>query len=237
MTSSFLLDFKSYHKVSLVIRMIILFQEPNDGRIQPGSFNNVHKSYPHPYTVVFSYDSSTNENDITVDEINYRGMVPNSISPQWGACVKFKKTSSSDQSELICLGGMICYNGFKRNAGHHYSTYKYGRDDAFQCDNMDDAPHNMVISPKLTTDEFSWDTWSGEWETSISSDDLFKMRLPIGLLGHTALVVPVDGIDTIHIFGGMFSKLRSVLNSIFCEHHILQAMVHMIHTRISSHIR
>ena len=199
-----------------IIRILILFQEPNDGRIQPGSFNNVHKSYPHPYTVVFSYD--VDKNDKTVDEIEYRGMVPNSISPQWGACVHFKKTSSSVQSELICLGGMICYNGFKRNAGHHYSTYKYGRDDAFQCDNMDDAPHNMVISPKLTTDKFSWDgddKWNGEWETSISSDDLFKMRLPIGLLGHTALVVPVDGTPSIHIFGGMFSKLSSVLNSIF----------------------
>ena len=196
--------------------MLISLKEQNDGRIQPGSFNNVHKSYPHPYTVVFSYDTSLDENGITDDVVEYRGMVPNSISPQWGACVNFKKTESSDQSELICLGGMICYNGFKRNAGHHYSTYKYGRDDAFQCDNMDDAPHNMVISPKIDTDEFSWDTWNGEWETSISSDNLFKMRLPIGLLGHTALVVPVDGSDSIHIFGGMFSKLRSVFNSIFC---------------------
>ena len=186
-------------------------KEPNDGKIQPGSFNNVHKSYPHPYTVVFSY---RNNETTTDDEIDYHGMVPNSISPQWGACVNFPKSSSSDQSELICLGGMICYNGFKRNAGHHYSTYQFNRDDAFQCDNMDDAPHNMVISPKVDG-TFSWDTWNGEWETSLSSDDLFEMRLPIGLLGHTALVINVNGTDSIHIFGGMFSKLRSVFNSIF----------------------
>ena len=180
-------------------------KEPNDGKIQSGSFNNVHKSYPHPYTVVFSYQKVDQD-----DQLEYHGMVPNSISPQWGACVNFPKTASG-QSELICLGGMICYNGFKRNAGHHHSTYKYGRDDAFQCDNMDDAPHNMVISPKLKNEDFSWDTWDGEWETSISSDDLFKMRLPIGLLGHTAMVIePVGGEPSIHIFGGMFNKLRLV---------------------------
>ena len=188
--------------------VLIESKEPNDGKIQRGSFNNVHKSYPHPYTVVFSYYKDEDE-----DQLDYHGMVPNSISPQWGACVHFPKTSDSDQTVLICLGGMICYNGFKRNAGHHHTTYKYGRDDAFQCDNMDDAPHNMIISPKMDEDEdFNWTEWNGEWETSISSDDLFKMRLPIGLLGHTALVIPVGDEPTIHIFGGMFSKLRLVFN-------------------------
>ena len=45
-------------------------------------FNDVEKTYPHPYTVTFTYSQS--------GEYAYRGMVPNSLSPQWGACVTYK---------------------------------------------------------------------------------------------------------------------------------------------------
>ena len=69
--------------------------------------------------------------------------------------------------------------------------------------------HNIVsISPKFNgADKTSLDTWDGMWESSIDSEneELFPMRLPIGLLGHSALVIN----GKIHIFGGMFSKLSS----------------------------
>ena len=103
---------------------------------------------------------------------------------------------------------MLCYTVFKRNAGLHHSTYSSRRDDAFMCDNLDDAPHNIVISPKFNgASKSDLALWDGSWESSIDSvnDQLFPMRLPIGLLGHSALVIN----GKIHIFGGMFSKLSS----------------------------
>ena len=132
-------------------------------------------------------------------------MLPNSLSPQWGACVVYTFNGGLKE-RLLCFGGMLCHTVFKRNAGLHHSTYSSRRDDAFMCDNLDDAPHNIVISPKFNgADETSLDTWDGSWESSIDSEneELFPMRLPIGLLGHSALVIN----GKIHIFGGMFSKL------------------------------
>lgn len=62
---------------------------------------------------------------------------------------------------------------------------------------MDDAPHNTAISPKNGTET--------EWETSLSSAHLRKYALPIGLLGHSAIVIN----DEIHVFGGMWGKLSN----------------------------
>ena len=67
---------------------------------------------------------------------------------------------------------------------------------------MDDAPHNTAISPKNGTEY--------EWETSLSNPALSKYALPIGLLGHSAIVIPgSNGIDEIHVFGGMWGKLSN----------------------------
>ena len=74
---------------------------------------------------------------------------------------------------------------------------------------LDDEPRNIVITPKFNgASVTSLDTWDGEWESSIDSDndEIFAMRLPIGLLGHSTLVIN----GKIHIFGGMFSKLSTL---------------------------
>ena len=167
------------------------------GSVENDRNSEIYKSYPHPYSLAFTYNAGS---------VDYRGMLPNSLSPQWGACVVH--TFETGAERLLCFGGMLCHTVFKRNAGLHHSTYSSRRDDAFMCDNLDDAPHNIVISPKFDgADKSDLALWDGSWESSIDSenDELFPMRLPIGLLGHSALVIN----GKIHIFGGMFSKLSS----------------------------
>ena len=174
-------------------------------------FNRVYKSYPHPYSLAFTY-SEANDTDLD-GTYQYKGMLPNSVSPQWGACVAANFTDHG--KKLVCLGGMMCYNSFKRNAGLHHSTYSSRRGDALLCDNMDDAPHNVAISPR-NYNYGSHNDWNGEWDTSVISNCngapsssfeciLFDLQLPIGLLGHTALVIN----GKIRVFGGMYSKLSS----------------------------
>jgi len=152
-------------------------------------FNDVEKTYPHPYTVSFTYEGT----------YKYRGMVPNSISPQWGACITYN-------NRLVCLGGMICYHHSRKNAAFSYNRgldAETGRhDDSMLCDNLDDSPHNMAISPKDGSDY--------EWETSLSNpDDLSKFQMPIGLLGHSAIVIKKGDKEQIHVFGGMWGKMSN----------------------------
>ena len=47
------------------------------------------------------------------------------------------------------------------------SVYSARRGDALMCDNMDDAPHNVAISP---ADYTAIDTWTGGWDTSVTAD-------------------------------------------------------------------
>jgi len=168
-------------------------------------YNDVEKTYPHPYTVSFTYDKN--------GAYAYRGMVPNSISPQWGACVAY-------EGRLICLGGMICYHHSRKNAAFSLNARTMLGDpdfhsDSLLCDNLDDAPHNMAISPK------EGGTSPYEWETSISSPDLKKFRLPIGLLGHSAITIKNKGEEEIHVFGGMWGKLSNYRD--FGFHHLKQS--------------
>ena len=65
-------------------------------------------------------------------------MIPNSISPQWGACVTYG-------GKLTCLGGMICYHHSRKNAAFTHDKVKARHDDSLLCDNLDDAPHNIAI--------------------------------------------------------------------------------------------
>ena len=124
------------------------FDVNGESQSNPGK-NEIYKSYPHPYSLAFTYNAGT---------VDYKGMLPNSLSPQWGACVIHSVASTE---RLLCFGGMICHTVFKRNAGMHHSTYSSRRDDSFMCDNLDDSPHNIVISPKFDGANSAYDLSHG----------------------------------------------------------------------------
>ena len=112
-----------------------------------------------------------------------------------------RKVNGADR--LICLGGMICYHHSRKNAAFSNSRARSGayHDDSLLCDNLDDAPHNTAISPTGS---------NYEWETSLTSPNLKKFALPIGLLGHSAVVIKsASGSEQIHVFGGMWGKLSN----------------------------
>ena len=80
-------------------------------------YNDVEKTFPHPYTVTFTFNGS---------DYKYRGLVPNSLSPQWGACVVY-------DDRLLCLGGMICYHHSRKNAAF---SHRHSKVSPFESKNL-----------------------------------------------------------------------------------------------------
>ena len=69
----------------------------------------------------------------------------------------------------------------------------------------------MIAFPKYNGEDGAENKY--KWSTSLGDDSLKKMSMPIGLLGHSAIVIKKeDGTELIHVFGGMWGKLSNYQN-------------------------